>query len=226
MTGNEDVFTQKRKPKGDIKFNISLNDEQKLAKAEILRNTITVLRGGAGSGKSLVAAQTALDLLFKHEVEKIIITRPLVTSGEEVGFLPGGIKEKTDPFTAPVYDNMVRLYNKEKIEKEIHEGRIEVIPLAFMRGRNLTNCCVILDEAQNATMKQTELLLSRICKGSKLVICGDSAQIDLKDRKQSGFDFVCKHLVNVTNLSIITLKQNHRDPIVEEIIKIYELYRD
>lgn len=217
---------QKRVPKGEIRFLVHLNEEQKHAKSEILNNTITILKGSAGSGKSLVAAQVALDLLFKHQIEKIIITRPLVTSGEEIGFLPGGIKEKTDPFTAPVHDNMIRLYNKEKIDKEIAEGRIEVIPLAFMRGRNLTNCCVILDEAQNATHRQTELLLSRLCHGSKMIICGDSAQIDLKDKKQSGFNFICNNLNTIPGFSIVTLKQNHRDPIVEQIVKIYENHRD
>jgi phosphate starvation-inducible PhoH-like protein len=217
---------QKRVPKGEIRFLIHLNEEQKYAKQEILNNTVTILKGSAGSGKSMVAAQVALDLLFKNQIEKIIITRPLVTSGEEIGFLPGGVKEKTDPFSFPIHDNMVRLYNKEKIEKEIAEGRIEMVPLAFMRGRNLTNCCVILDEAQNATMKQTELLLSRICSGSKLIVCGDSAQIDLKDKKQSGFNFICNNLNTVPGISVITLKQNHRDPIVEKIIEIYSQHRD
>lgn len=217
---------QKRKPKGEIRFQIQLSEEQKQAKADILRNTITIIKGSAGSGKSMIAAQVSLDLLFKHEVEKIIITRPLVTSGEQLGYLPGGIKEKTDPFSYPIYDNMVRLYNKEKIEKEIQEGKIEMVPLAFMRGRNLTNCFVIFDEAQNATHKQTELLLSRICNGSKMVIVGDSAQIDLRDKKESGFNFICNNLHTIPGISLITLKQNHRDPIVEKIVEIYNEHRD
>lgn len=219
-------FQDKRKPKNPIKFNIVLNEEQKDAKKQILDSTITVLKGMAGSGKSMVAAQVALDLLFKKEIEKIVITRPTVTSGEDVGFLPGGIDDKLAPFTAPVYDNMYRIYNKEKIDKCLQEGLIEVIPLAFMRGRNLSNCCVVVDEAQNITHRQMELLLGRLCNGSKMIICGDNAQIDLKDKKLSGFDFICKHLKDVPGFGVYTLKTNHRHPIVENIVNIYQEYRD
>ncbi len=217
---------QKRKPKNPIHFQIQLNDEQKEAKRAILENTITVLRGSAGSGKSMVAAQCALDLLFRREIEKIVITRPTVTSGEEVGFLPGGIDDKLAPFTAPVYDNMYRIYNKEKIDKCLQEGLIEVIPLAFMRGRNLSNCCVVVDEAQNITHRQMELLLGRLCNGSKMIVCGDVAQIDLKDKKTSGFDFITKNFKDVNGFAIYTLKTNHRHPIVEDVLKVYQEYRD
>lgn len=223
---SKDVFNEKRKLKNPIKFQVQLNEEQKQAKAEILNNTITILKGIAGSGKSMVAAQIGLDLLFRKEVEKIILTRPLITSGEEMGFLPGGIKEKTDPYTAPVYDNMYRLYDKAKIDKEIMEGHIDVIPLAFMRGRNLSNCFCIVDEAQNITDRQMELLLGRLCTGSKMILCGDIAQIDLKDKKQSGFDFICKHMTNIPGFGIVTLKTNHRHPIVEEVLKVYGSFRD
>lgn len=215
-----------RKPKGPIKFQISLNEEQKEAKRLMIENTITILRGTAGSGKSMAAAQCALDLLFRKEIEKIVITRPTVTSGEDVGFLPGGIDDKLAPFTAPVYDSMHRIYNKEKVDKCLQDGLIEVIPLAFMRGRNLSNCCVIVDEAQNITHRQMELLLSRLCNGSKMIICGDVAQIDLKDKKTSGFDFVCKNFKDVAGFCIFTLKHNHRHPIVSEILDIYKQYND
>lgn len=218
--------TGKRKPVGDIKFQITLNDEQKEAKRLILENDVIVVKGQAGSGKSLVAVQTALDLLFKREVEKIIITRPLVTSGEDTGYLPGGIKEKTDPFTAPVYDNMYRCYGKDKIDKCVADGIIEVIPFAFMRGRNMTNAVIIADECQNITHKQMELLLGRMCKGSKMILCGDNAQIDLKDKKLSGFDFLCKHMTTIKGFVTITLKTNHRHPIVEEILKVYKEFND
>lgn len=225
-TPQENVFKSKRKPKGEIKFFLQLSEEQKHAKAEILKNTITVLKGEAGSGKSAVAAQTALDLLFRHDVEKIILTRPAVTSGEDIGYLPGDKDQKMSVYTAAIYDNMYRLYGKEKIEKEIQEGRIEVIPLAFMRGRNLSNCLIVVDEAQNITHKQMELLLGRLCNGSKMVLCGDAAQIDLKDKKQSGFDFICKHMITIEGFSVVTLKTNHRHPIVPELLKIYDNYRD
>jgi phosphate starvation-inducible PhoH-like protein len=219
------IFKDKRKPKGPIKFNISLNEEQKVAKAKILENTITILRGKAGSGKSLLAANVALDLLFSKEIEKIIITRPTVVAGQDIGFLPGDVNEKLAPFTAPVYENMHRLYNKEKIEKCIVEGEIEIVPVSFMRGRNFTNCLVVVDEAQNLTDNQTELLLTRICDGSKMIFCGDSAQIDLKDRKTSGFDVVCKHMKDVTGFNVVTLEKNHRHPIVDEILEVYKTFR-
>ena len=217
---------RKKNVKNEIRFQVSLNEEQKQAKAIILQNKITVLRGGAGSGKSMVAAQVALDLLFRREVEKVILTRPAVTSGEEIGHLPGDKDAKLAPYTAAIYDNMYRLYKKELIDKNILEGHIEVIPLAFMRGRNLSNCCVVVDEGQNITHRQMELLLGRICEGSKMVICGDTAQIDLKDKKISGFGFICNNLTSVPGFSVVTLKTNHRDPIVEDILKVYSDYRD
>jgi len=219
------IFKEKRKPKGPIKFNISLNEEQKVAKAQILDNTVTILRGKAGSGKSLLAANVALDLLFSKEIEKIIITRPTVVAGQDIGFLPGDVNEKLAPFTAPVYENMHRLYNKEKIEKCITDGEIEIVPVSFMRGRNFTNCLVVVDEAQNLTDNQTELLLTRICDGSKMIFCGDNAQIDLKDRKTSGFDVVCKHMKDVTGFNVVTLEKNHRHPIVDEILEVYKTFR-
>jgi phosphate starvation-inducible protein PhoH and related proteins len=219
------VFQEKRKPKGPIKFNIQLNEEQKRAKEQILYNTVTVLKGKAGSGKSLLAANIALDLLFSREIEKIIITRPTVVAGQDIGFLPGDVNEKLAPFTAPVYENMHRLYNKEKIEKCIADGEIEIVPVSFMRGRNFTNCLVVIDEAQNLTDTQMELLLTRICHGSKMVFCGDGAQIDLKDRKTSGFDVVCKHMKDVPGFEVITLEKNHRHEIVEYILDIYKNLR-
>jgi phosphate starvation-inducible PhoH-like protein len=218
----QEVFKSKRKPKGPIKFNIQLNEEQKKAKEQILHNTVTILKGKAGSGKSLLAANVALDLLFSREIEKIIITRPTVVAGQDIGFLPGDVNEKLAPFTAPVYENMHRLYPKEKIEKCIAEGEIEIVPVSFMRGRNFTDCLVVVDEAQNLTDNQTELLLTRICHGSKMIFCGDGAQIDLKDRKTSGFDVVCKHMKDVPGFGVVTLQTNHRHAIVDHILEVYK----
>jgi phosphate starvation-inducible PhoH-like protein len=219
------VFQQKRVPKNPIKFQLSLNDEQKVAKEKIINSDIAVIRGKAGSGKSLLAAQIALDMLFKKEVEKIIIARPAITAGEQIGFLPGTKDEKMAPFTAPVYDNMYRLTGKDKIEKLVMEGEIEIIPVGFLRGFNFSNCIVIIDEAQNCSENQLELIMGRLCIGSKIIICGDSAQIDLKSKKDSGFDFVCKHMKEIPGFNIITLQTNHRHPIVEPMLAVFEQYR-
>lgn len=223
---HHDKFKEKRKPKNPIKFNVSLDQEQKHAKALILENTVTVLTGAAGSGKTLVACQAGLDLLFNREVEKIIVARPVVTAKEDIGFLPGGLKDKLDPFIAPIYDNMYRLYNKEKIDKEFQEGRIEIIPFAFMRGRNFSNCFVILDEAQNITDTQMELAITRLCDGSKMCIVGDTGQIDLKVKKDSGLFFISKAVTVVPGVASFHLKTNHRHPIVEPILEIYKQLRD
>lgn len=214
-----------KKPKGEIKFQLTLNDEQKEAKRVILDSPITVLKGMAGSGKTLLACQIALDMLFKKEVTKIVITRPTV-SREEIGFLPGNMKEKLDPWLAPIYANLYMLYNKEKIDQLLEEGIIEVLPFAFMRGRTLVNAFIIVDEAQNVTNPQTEMIMSRLGLGSKMVICGDTSQIDLKNKKESGMGFF-QHLEDrVKGFKIITLKANHRHPIVPEILNIYKEYND
>jgi len=216
---------EKRKPKGDIKFQISLNEEQKIAKSEILTNTITVLKGMAGSGKTLLACQVALDMLFKREIEKIIITRPTV-SKEEIGFLPGNMKDKLDPWLAPIYANLYILYNKEKIDKLLEENVIEVLPFAFMRGRTATNSFIIVDEAQNVTDTQMEMVIGRLGIGSKMIICGDTSQIDLKSKKDSGLDFLKKVETEVPLFKIITLHKNHRHPIVPQILDVYKRYQE
>jgi phosphate starvation-inducible PhoH-like protein len=207
-----------KKPKNPIKFNIALNEEQKAAKDKILQSKISFLKGQAGSGKSLLAAQVALDLLFKKEVKKIILTRPAVTAGEDIGFLPGDKDAKLAPYTASIYDNMYVLYSKDKIDKEIMEGNIEVIPIGFMRGRNFSDCCVVIDESQNITQNQLELIITRLCMGAKMIFVGDNSQIDLKDKKLSGFDWLSKKLSFIEGISMISLKTNHRDPIVEEVL--------
>jgi phosphate starvation-inducible PhoH-like protein len=216
---------EKRKPKNPIKFKIDLNEEQKQAKAIIYDNPVTLLKGMAGSGKTLVACQTALDMFFKREVEKIVITRPTVAK-EEIGFLPGDLKEKMDPWLAPIYANLQILYNKESIEKMVQEGHIEIVPFAFMRGRTFPNAFVIVDECQNITHGQTEMMLGRLGKGGKMVFCGDTAQIDLKSKKDSGIGFFIRLEENVKGVKIVSLKTNHRHEIVEEVLRIYTEYRD
>ena len=172
---------EKRKPKTPLKFKVELNDEQKLAKSAIYECPVVLMKGQAGSGKTLVACQAALDMFFKREVEKIVITRPTVAK-EELGFLPGDMKEKMDPWLAPIYANLYMLYNKEAVDKMIAEGYIEIVPFAFMRGRTFPNTIVLVDECQNITHTQTEMMLGRLGKGGKMIFCGDLAQIDLKSR--------------------------------------------
>lgn len=219
----EKINQEKRKPKGPIKFKLSLNEEQKEAKSIILENPVSVIRGAAGSGKTLLAVQIALDMLFNREIEKIVITRPTVAK-EEIGFLPGSMKEKLDPWLAPIYANLHMLYEKEKIDKLLEEEIIEILPFPFMRGRTLVNSCVIVDEAQNVTQSQMEMVIGRLGKGSKIIICGDSTQIDLKNKKESGLDFLNTVSARIQGVKIITLKKNHRHPIVPDILEIYKEY--
>jgi len=220
-THEDDIFKEKRKPKNPIKFKLNLNEEQKEAKSKILNNTITLLAGAAGSGKTLLACQIALDKLFMKEVDKVIITRPTV-SKEEIGFLPGDLREKMDPWVQPIYQNMYLLYDKDKVEKCIAEGSIEIVPLSFMRGRTFVNNFVIVDEAQNVTHEQMHMIVTRIGLNSKMIICGDDAQVDLKKRSDSGFKFLYKAASKIKKLEAITLKTNHRDPIVEDLLRYYD----
>ena len=221
----DEVFKAKRKPKTPIKFQLQLNEEQKEAKAIIVDNPVTVLKGMAGSGKTLVAVQAALDMLFNKEVESIVITRPTVAK-EDIGFLPGDLKEKMDPWLAPIYHNLYLLYGKEKIDREVQKGTIDIVPFAFMRGRTFVNSFVIVDEAQNVTHEQMETVLGRLGKNSKMVICGDIAQIDLKTKKDSGFSFLSRLEENVKGFRVFILKQNHRHDIVAPILKVYQDFRD
>lgn len=222
---DDEVFREKRIIKNSIKFKIQLNEEQKEAKEIILKNTITLLAGKAGSGKTLLACQIALDGLFRKEYEKIIITRPTV-SKEEIGFLPGDLREKMDPWVQPIYQNMYMLYDKEKVDTYIKNGQIEIVPLAFMRGRTFVDAFVLVDEAQNVTNEQMEMIITRIGIRSKMIICGDDGQVDLKNKGDSGFKFLYNCSKKVKKLEGITLSTNHRDPIVDDLIKIYEEEND
>jgi len=215
------VYRPKRVPKNPIKFKLQLNEEQKLAKQTILDNTITLLAGGAGSGKTLLSCNVALDGLLRRMYEKIIITRPTV-SKEEIGFLPGDLREKMDPWVQPIYQNFYQLYDKDKIEKLIEDGKIEIVPVSFMRGRTFLDSMIIVDEAQNVTHEQMEMITSRIGLRSKMMICGDAHQTDLKNKSESGFKFLYTASKKIKNLEAVTLTTNHRDSIVEDLLRYYE----
>lgn len=215
-----------KKPKGEIKFNISLNEEQKEAKAIILKNTITLLKGAAGSSKTLLACNVALDMLFKKSVDKIYIARPFVYADKEpIGILPGGVQDKLVGLTTPIIENMYNLYNKEKIDSLLATGQITILPVAFMQGMTLNNAVIILDEFQNATLQQVYSALSRLGKGSKLIITGDMTQCILPKKSDSGFDFFKKLELSEVLVSV-TLKSNHRHELVEKITNIYQEYKD
>ena len=222
---HDEVFVEKRRPKNPIRFKVQLNDEQKEAKKLILENPVTVIRGMAGSGKTLVATQVGLDLLFTKRIDKIIITRPTV-SKEDIGFLPGDIREKMDPWLAPIYHNLFMLYDEAKVRKEMDNGNIEIVPFAFMRGRTFLNSFVIVDEAQNVTHSQMETVIGRLGKGSKMAVCGDMAQIDLKDKRETGFSFLSRLEEHVEGFKLIALERNHRHDIVSPILKVYQTFRD
>jgi len=218
---NDEVFAEKRRPKSPIKFHLQLNEEQKAAKEVILSSTITLLAGKAGSGKTLLACQVALDGLFSRQYDKIIITRPTV-SKEEIGFLPGDLHQKMDPWVQPIYQNMYALYGKDRIQPYIEKGDIEIVPLSFMRGRTFVKNFTLVDEAQNVTMEQMEMIVTRLGIGSKMIICGDDGQVDLKNRGDSGFKFLYSAARRIKGLSAVTLLKNHRDPIVDDLIDLYE----
>jgi len=218
MTDNQ--LTVKRKPKNPIKFKIQLNEEQKIAKQIVLDNTLTMLAGSAGSGKTFLACQIALDGLFSRRYEKIIITRPTV-SKEDIGFLPGNLREKMDPWLQPIYENMYSLYDKDKVAKCLADDQIKIVPLSFMRGNTFLNSMVIVDEAQNVTHNQMEMIVTRIGLNSKMIVCGDKKQVDLKRKTDSGFNFLYKASDNINGLASVTLTTNHRSPIVEELIDFY-----
>lgn len=222
---HDEVFVEKRRPKNPIKFKIKLNEEQKEAKKLILENPITVLKGMAGSGKTLVATQVALDLLFTKRIDKIIITRPTVAK-EEIGFLPGDLQAKMDPWLAPIYHNLFMLYNEEKVKKEMEAGNIEIVPFAFMRGRTFLNSFVIVDEAQNVTHSQMETVIGRLGKNAKMCICGDMAQIDLRDKRETGFSFLSRLEEQVKGFVTHSLAQNHRHDIVAPLLEVYKTFRD
>lgn len=209
------------KEKGPIKFNVELNDEQKEGKRLILESDITIVRGAAGSGKTLLACQAGLDGFFRRRYNKLIVARPAVTAGEDLGFLPGSKDEKLLEFIQPVLDNFNQLYGdtnakREKIKKHLEEGDIMTMSVGHLRGRTFTNAFVIIDEAQNLTEKQMEMVVTRLGMGSKMVITGDLHQQDLKGA--SGLSKLLLLVEKVSGLNKIDLEMNHRSGIVKDLL--------
>jgi len=185
---------------------------------------ITMSLGPAGTGKTYLAVAVALTMLLEKKVKRIILSRPAVEAGERLGFLPGDLKEKIDPYLRPLYDSLNDLFDYNKIQKKIESGEIEIAPLAFMRGRTLKNSFAILDEAQNATKTQIKMFLTRIGENSKLVVNGDPSQIDLPNKNQSGLIESQKILKGIKEISVINF--NHEDvirhPLVTKIVQAYQ----
>ena len=180
--------------------------------------------GPAGTGKSYIAVAKGIDMLKKGLVEKIVLTRPAVEAGERLGFLPGDMKEKIDPYLRPIYDALYEMMPSDRVEKKIQSGEIEIAPLAFMRGRTFTNSFVIVDEAQNTTSVQMKMVLTRIGEGSRMVINGDLSQVDLPKGQISGLKESKEILSNIKDIKIISLEAKDviRHPIVAKIIKAYD----
>ncbi len=192
----------------------------------INENTIVFGIGPAGTGKTYLAVAKAVTALRNKEVSRIILTRPAVEAGEKLGFLPGDLQNKVDPYLRPLYDGMYEMLGGEGFARYQERGMIEVAPLAYMRGRTLDNAFIILDEAQNTTPEQMKMFLTRIGFGSRAVVTGDITQVDLPDGKKSGLKVAQKVLKNIEGIefSILTDKDVVRHPLVQKIIKAYEKY--
>ncbi len=190
----------------------------------IRNNTITFGIGPAGTGKTYLAMAMAITAFKNNEVNRIIMTRPAIEAGEKLGFLPGDLQQKVDPYLRPLYDALFEIMGADAFARNMERGLLEVAPLAYMRGRTLDNAFIVLDEAQNTTPEQMKMFLTRIGYGSKAVITGDLTQIDLGDGKNSGLTEAVKILKDVEDIGIITLtnKDVVRHPLVQKIITAYE----
>jgi len=209
----------KKPPKGSVRFSLSLSEEQKSAKQAILHHPYNFIVGKAGSGKTLLACQIALDMFFKKQINKIIITRPTVST-EDNGFLPGSEKEKMEPWIVPIKSNMRKIYNKPLIlEKMEKDESIELCSLAHFRGRTFENAVVIVDEFQNLTRSQFRMALGRLGKNSTMIFCGDSQQIDLKDKNYSAI----VDLPKINDSQYVykrVLLDNHRHIAIDEVFEL------
>ena len=202
---------------------IPRSERQKDYVRALKESDIIISAGPAGTGKTFLAVAVALTMLLEKKIERIILSRPAVEAGERLGFLPGDMREKVDPYLRPLYDSLYDLLDFEKIQKKIEVGDIEIAPLAFMRGRTLKNSFAILDEAQNATDTQIKMFLTRIGENSKIVINGDPSQIDLPNKSLSGLNRSKKLLGHLNEISVVDFdhKDVVRHPLVSKIVKAY-----
>ncbi|XMB87302.1 PhoH family protein [Mycoplasmatota bacterium WC44] len=211
---------------GKILYSKSLQQNRYLD--AINKNDLVFGVGPAGTGKTYVAVINAVAKLKSNEINKLILTRPAVEAGESLGFLPGDLKEKVDPYLQPLYDALYDVLGKESTEILLEKNVIEIAPLAYMRGRTLDNAYIILDEAQNTTEKQMKMFLTRLGLNSKMVITGDITQIDLPGREKSGLIVASKLLEKVTGVEVIKFTNLDviRHPLVQQILREYEKYEN
>tara|TARA_R110000868_G_scaffold391309_1_gene661250 strand:+ start:558 stop:1208 length:651 start_codon:yes stop_codon:yes gene_type:complete len=207
---------QKKVLKSEIKYAIQLNEEQKEAKRLIRENQIVVITGRAGCGKSLVSAQTALDFLFKKECDQILVTRAAVEVGHSLGFLPGSLNEKFDPYLEAFQENLIKCYNKLKVEELIKDGKVNALPVQFIRGKTIDDVLVV-EEAQNLTKAEMLAILTRLGKNGKIIINGDNEQKDIKD-PFNGLSYAIELSKKIDEIKWIKLKHNHRSDIVGKIL--------
>jgi phosphate starvation-inducible PhoH-like protein len=202
--------------KSDIKYQVVLNEEQKEAKQLIIDNQIVVITGRAGSGKSLICAQTALDFLMKKQCEHILVTRAAVEVGASLGFLPGDLKDKFDPYLEAFQENLIKCYDKVKILELIKDDRVKALPVQFIRGKTVDDVLVV-EEAQNLTKAEMLAILTRLGKTGKIIINGDNEQKDIRD-EYNGLSYVIELSKKIEEIKWIKLKTNHRSDIVGKIL--------
>lgn len=208
---------------GGLKIKAKTVNQRRLVQA-VQKDSMVFAVGPAGTGKTYTAVALAVQALKEKEVKRIILTRPAVEAGENLGFLPGDMKEKLDPYMMPLYDALRDMIAPEKLKEMLEYGVIEIAPLAFMRGRTLDKAFVILDEAQNTTVMQMKMFLTRMGQTAKFVITGDMSQVDLPHKQKSGLSYATSILENVEGISIIHLKQSDviRHPLVKRIIDAFD----
>lgn len=209
-------MNSKRVLKNEIKYKITLDEDQKIGKSLIYNNQIVVITGRAGSGKSLVAAQTALDLLFKKEVGQILVTRANVVTGREMGYLPGSLDEKMNPYLDAFKENLYSCYEKEKIDKHLENKDIIGMPVAFIRGKTIQDVLVV-EEAQNLTKGEMSAILTRLGKDGRIIINGDNDQIDTYE-SYTGLSYAIELAKKIDGIEWIKLKNNHRSDLVGKIL--------